>query len=517
MRTLRSANLHGHSPASREVYPRGPATRCSALLQPVLIAACLSALLGGRCAPLLADTETPVELSPYRVRISVAVDGGPEATSTVRRELFDGVHQQLLRTVGRLWSMEIEENNWLWPADRTGLQRLSEADLSARLGDAAPDKAYLLAIETAGPRLRLSGREWDAATRRLGPVHSLETADRRGLPEAAVALIGRLFQPLLSIETIEPDGLSVRLRLRGGALLAAADSHERLREQVRPGDLLQPLLRYLDRDRNLREVQQVPWTYLHVDSVDRGRVAATLISGLRAPLGTGSFRRVEPVALGLQPQTEATSLQLVARDQPPRPMAGFKVRVVPKTHPRDEPQAEERTALTDRDGQLRIEAQPEHPLVWLYIHSGEALLARVPFLPGIEPSATIELPDDSLRLATEGEIDVLKGRLIDTVARRAALMARIRKLAREGDWQNIDQPRRELSTLPGIREFQSQLNAIRVPALEAAAERRDRIAAARIRQLCDEAADLVRRYLDPDAIRELNEEVEELRRLDAGN
>jgi hypothetical protein len=33
--------------------------------------------------------------------------------------------------------------------------------------------------------------------------------------------------------------------------------------------------------------------------------------------------------------------------------------------------------------------------------------------------------------------------------------------------------------------------------------------------LCDDAADLIRRYLDVDAVRALNEEVEELRRLDA--
>ena len=46
------------------------------------------------------------------------------------------------------------------------------------------------------------------------------------------------------------------------------------------------------------------------------------------------------------------------------------------------------------------------PTVWLYVYSGKALLARVPYAPGLRPVETVELPDDSIRLRVEGELDL---------------------------------------------------------------------------------------------------------------
>jgi hypothetical protein len=67
--------------------------------------------------------------------------------------------------------------------------------------------------------------------------------------------------------------------------------------------------------------------------------------------------------------------------------------------------------------------------------------------------------------------------------------------------------------LPGIRQFEQQLTSIRAPAIETAQERNDRAAEARIRRLCGDAAELVRRYLDADKLRLAREEIEDLLKL----
>ncbi len=42
--------------------------------------------------------------------------------------------------------------------------------------------------------------------------------------------------------------------------------------------------------------------------------------------------------------------------------------------------------LTNRSGTIsRSKPDPKQPLIWLYIRSGKALVANVPYLPGIDP------------------------------------------------------------------------------------------------------------------------------------
>jgi hypothetical protein len=207
-------------------------------------------------------------------------------------------------------------------------------------------------------------------------------------------------------------------------------------------------------------------------------------------------------------------VRLVPRNNPSKPLAGHQVDVVPKLKVKDEPASEPATLYTNRGGSALISAAPELPVVWLYVHSGSNLLARVPFVPGLEPEQTLELPDDTLRLSVEGEIAVLRARLIDTVAKRAVTMARAKQFANAGDWKNAPAQLAELEKLPTAKEYQAQLTAIRVSAVERAQQLRDRAAESRINKLCTETSQTITQYLDPDKIRQLKEELNELRKLD---
>src|SRR5262249_8986761 len=147
------------------------------------------------------------------------------------------------------------------------------------------------------------------------------------------------------------------------------------------------------------------------------------------------------------------------------------------------------------------------------VRSGQALLARVPFLPGIRERDLLELPDDSLRLETEGSVALLQAELVDTVARRAVLISLARSRAKTNGWTAVDDLPKQLDHMPRPPAFLGGLDAIRIPARQTARTRRDKTTELRIDRICDETAELVTNYLDEEKIKELREELAELRQV----
>jgi hypothetical protein len=160
---------------------------------------------------------------------------------------------------------------------------------------------------------------------------------------------------------------------------------------------------------------------------------------------------------------------------------------------------------------LSADAAPAGKPVWLNVRSGQALLARVPFVPGVRDEEVLELGDDTLRLDTEASIALLQAELVDTVARRAVLMSLSRSRANAGKWDEVTELLKELNEMRKAPSFERELNGIRIPAIKAARAARDRTSELRIEKLCAETSELVRNYLDEDKIREMKEEIEEIR------
>jgi hypothetical protein len=243
---------------------------------------------------------------------------------------------------------------------------------------------------------------------------------------------------------------------------------------------------------------------------ERANAECQVVTGLRSPL-SGHRRRVEVVALGVRRQAESTLLQL--RSYPPRskPLAGVEIEIV------SDEKAAPRRFVSDRGGTVRLPGAVagEAPYVWLNARSGQAWLARVPFVPGLHSTDTLELPDDAPRLRAEGEIALLQADLVDTVARRAVLAATARARAKDGRFKEMDEAISEVRALPRAEKFAAELNTIRVRFVREAREAKDRNAEGRILKLCEETADLIKYYLDDDKIRAVREELDELRRIAA--
>jgi hypothetical protein len=173
--------------------------------------------------------------------------------------------------------------------------------------------------------------------------------------------------------------------------------------------------------------------------------------------------------------------------------------------------------VADRSGvvTLNASASPNGEPVWLFIKSGQALLARVPIVPGAQSAEVLELPDDTLRLEIEGSIATLQAELVDAVARRAVLMSQAKARAKASQWEAMGEVLKQLDDMPKAGAFAININAIRQPALKAARARRDRTTEERIKRLCDEATELVTNYLDEEKLKELKEELTELRQIAA--
>src|SRR5690606_37951609 len=98
-----------------------------------------------------------------------------------------------------------------------------------------------------------------------------------------------------------------------------------------------------------------------------------------------------------------------------------------------DPDAEETRLIGYTDWRGRVEvAVGEKPLEILYVRSGGALLARLPIVAGTSEVATVRLLNDETRLQAEALVRGVQATLVDLVAQRELLAARIRRSLQEG-------------------------------------------------------------------------------------
>jgi len=295
-----------------------------------------------------------------------------------------------------------------------------------------------------------------------------------------------LFRPLISIDRVTDGTASVTAK--GGTLTPADPTFA----QFRQGQFWQPFLRFRNSKNEIEKLDVIPWTLLRISEISPTNSAhgtADIVTGLRSPLPSRRGPRVELFARAVYPDIPATEFRLVSRRDPRRPLVGV---VVEQRLKKDEPAL--RRLLTDRNGQVRLKASVDEPLTWLFIWSGTKKLAQLPVVPGTAALLTAELPDDSIRLRVEGELSIMESNLTDTVAQRAVLMARIRKLAASGEWKTAKELQRELRQLPNSNAYLQELATIRLPAIQAAQAEKDRSTVASVERACEPEPKLIHKY-----------------------
>jgi len=451
------------------------------------------------------------DYAPYRVTVLMSFAQDPSITPVWRQTVVATLSSRITSTFGGVWQFVpaegVQQDDRLSPANEAGLERLTYDEGAQRLKDLACDKAFFLAVRPQGPGWVIAGREWDATLQSIGPLATTTTLDRRGIGDASLVLLRKLFSPLVIVDDADRDSKTATLTVRAGSI-PLADSKLTL---LKTGDLLRPVIRFLDSKRNVRKIQPVPWTYLVLDRIENGHARCSVTSTYRAPLAANMRnKRVEAIAVRIRADLPATQLKLVAGRTPPRPLSGLFVSLHPSVPEKNGPTPEPPKYLSDRHGMVTVPVDRGHALRMLEVHSGSTLLAKRPFVAGAEPEVTLEVLDDTLRLNAERDIDLLLGRLIETVARRAAFIGRIRAAAKKNDGAAAERLLDELEHLPAAAAYAEELNKIRVVALEDAERRKDRLATRRIGDLCQKSSAMIDQYLPDDRIPTLKQEIKEL-------
>ncbi|MFK7821290.1 MAG: hypothetical protein AB8G99_21425 [Planctomycetaceae bacterium] len=431
----------------------------------------------------------PVAEDPYKVVVNLTVPRHRLMTAATRAALRDHVELMVRRTWGGMWNTDVRMNDWMLVGD--AIERLQSDAVSERY-EAKFDKVLFVALDPE--TLSLTAREWDFRSNSLTVPAFAETYDLAAVPNQIVHLLIEVFRPVLLFRRADKfDKSYIEVTLKAGEFPAPDPKAA----QIKPGDVLTPVVRYFNK-RNRDQVDRIQYqtlTYLVVQDIDRDVIGGTLVSGVPTVFGRNA-RRAEQFALRQRPRHKATRVKLVLRSNPEKPLLCHRVNLVSKLKYRDEELEKSVNLISDRYGEVVIPVG-SYPTYWIYVYSGKLLLARIPYAPGLLAKETVLMPDDSMRLLVEGEVDLLKGRLIDLVARRAVHMSAAMQYSKDG---KADETRAEvaaLEALPGKKQFEDQITTFQQPAVQKALAARNRVSRGRINRVCGEMKRVIDNYFDP--------------------
>ena len=511
---VRSFATRSRGNGSSAVTAKGSplAGSCLAFLLAVLLSAggmgCLATSYADDTA--LAHDVVAASRRPYQVRLLIAFDDRSREdfeSRTVLRQIAQSLH----RSAGELWSLKIDQIDWLGPANSIGLERLDSSFIKSRYPEVAADVWFVATIETRSTGTQVSVRSWQPELQSETSLVSTDLSDQRELPAVLTRSCRDLFRPMGVVEQVNQQ--TVQIRLRAGEIHPPDPSFE----QLTKADVLLPFFAFRDKTQQIERLQTVPWTYVTVDDLDGSTVTGTVRSGLRMSLGGKKRGRIDALVIALRPQHASTSLELFTQSKPQLPLAAHRLEIrsdpaIPRPNSGDAAAAETllNERLTDRRGLANIPVEADRRLVWLFAYSGENLLARVPFVPGALPRQRLEVPDDSTRLNAESDLQMLQGEVIDAVALRNTAFATIRAAAKKDDWSTVNAKLALLKRQQEASSLLDRINAVRIAGTSAAKARKDRTTEVRVTRICDDMQTLVNAHLNPDKMRLLVEEMEAL-------
>ena len=339
----------------------------------------------------------------------------------------------------------------------------------------------------------------------------------------------------------------MELHVQAGEILPPDPSAE----QVVEGDVLRPFIRQMDRrnPKKLSQLRAMTLSYVKVLRMgptevpsepgnqsedefpaftvlnDDGTVAEadvpidselgrSIVTGIYlthmsySPFG-GKGRRMQHLALRQRPTASESRVKLVLQSRPDKPLISHRMALAYQLGYRDEEDGPQTQLVSDRNGEVTIKVKEGHPTFWIRVYSGASLLARVPYAAGLIPYDVVELPDDSIRLGVEGEIQLLSDKLIDSIALRGVLLARARKAAEAGSTDEVDQLLEKYDGVPAKAYFLEKVSNIRNLAEKQAKERRQ--SASRITKLCTGLSDTVSTFFSDEKRAERTEEILKIR------
>lgn len=447
-------------------------------------------------------TDAPIDRQPYRIRLLLAT--GPQARidRLGREQLIEQWLTLVRRFVGAPWQVEVGPEETAAPLVlSSALETAVPASAEAQAKAGAFDKVWLVRVDASGPGLSFTGREYDAATRRLGPLQRLEAPVRRDAPRDFFRFTLDLFAPYAVIG--ERFAADVELTVRGGSLVPASP----LGRVVSEGTVFQPF-RVVPRPDGPPLLREVPYTYLRVESARPPGARCSFVSVYSDPFTDRVVQKTTLVALGVRPGRSATRLRFVTL--PDRaPAAGYVLtaRAYPDGSPRE-------LGLTDRQGRVALAPGSADGLVIVRLLAGSAEpMIEFPLVPGVD-GAEIDVPafdPRPLTVTLETRLDSLRDAIIDLVAVRARLLARLKARFDGEDWAEAAQTLKEYATLTPTETFATELARLKDEAARQQAQTRAAVLTKTAQARLAEVQALIERYLDDEEFKAYADALDKLR------
>jgi hypothetical protein len=434
-------------------------------------------------------------LMPYQVRVLVAVSHDAPLTPRLDASLSDALRVRIEDVVGPPWDATVAAAPPALRRDMLhGLDALPEKSIP--IPSPEPDKILLLAVNVVPGGLTVTARDYDVHARSLGYPVTRQVWQIGSLCDASMDALLSAFAPLARIDRLDRDGKDAIAVLRvKGAGRQIRDPNLKL---LRLGDVFRPMMRYNNRDNKFIKATQAQWTLCVVERITPEEVRCRVYTGMRSEIPTKGKGRAESLALRVQSPGGATCVILQSRVEPKKPLPGCDVYAYP-------PGKKDAAALvgkTDRQGRVLVPTLPGTLMRVLLIQDGNALLGKLPIVPGLERQVIAPVPNDDQRLGAEGFITGLQEELFDLIAREKILAASARKRIDDKQFDKAADIIDELRRLPTAQQFNMRLIA-----------EQERLATndvgmqKKIDLLMSDTKQLIDKWLDPQVIDDLDHDL----------
>jgi hypothetical protein len=378
-----------------------------------------------------AQTSSLWDVTPYRVHLWVVWPEDGRVPVEWGNSLPARLKRRAESQVGASWTVTAERAPLAW--SRAVLA--GDVPPVATLYEQVPglreyDKLMLVVLRPEPSGVQLRVRQLDLLTLTETGDSVADGVDLADIEAVAVDRMAEVFMPVIRIERNEEELLHATLRAGLLARPEASQRHATAEMRLRTGQVLQPVLRRSDQYGRVsaKGIQLVDWTVLAVDQVQGSQVTCRFESGYRQPFRARRSSRVDQLAVLVKPWLSQTTLQLVERQNPSRPLAGYEVYRKGSSE-----EDVELLGATNWRGELVVPVRDDLPLQTLMVRNGQQLLGKLPLVPGTTARLTAGLRNDDQRLEAEGFLAGVQESVVDLVARREVLAARVRKQIEEGE------------------------------------------------------------------------------------
>jgi hypothetical protein len=447
-------------------------------------------------APSLKTTTVPapgspateaIDRQPYRIELHLSLD--PSARIDLRRRaaLLKEWHALVHRFVGPPWIVTTTAQPS--PLASGNLDSLEPSSFSGF--DPSFDKIWLVRVsaEADTSALRFTGREYDTATRRLGPLQERTAFVFADAPRVLLQFTLDLFNPTALITGQE--GGRALLLVRGASVPPASE----LGRVVTKGRVFFPL-RLVNVKGNEIVIRRIPFSYLQVESMDGSLARCAIVSALRDPLSRREPRPNTLAALGIKPGRGTVRLRFFTRAGN-APAAGYTLtaRAVPEGLPHE-------LGMTDRAGRITLKPEFAKGLVVLRLLAGNSEpMVEFPLMPGeTSDERDIAIDPKPLTVAFHVQLDALRDEVVDLVALRARLEKRMEARLQGEDLAGVEEGIKEYALLPPREIFAEQLKKLKDEATRQQAERKTAVLTKNLQAQFNELQALIDRYLDSEAL-----------------